>query len=56
MHEVEEVLGRTVALPWKVKTATGDDWRELYDPGTSAEVARIYAPDVELFGYADRAP
>jgi hypothetical protein len=48
---VEDGLGVRVPLPWHTRTATDGDWKDEYDPATSALVGRTYAADVAAFGY-----
>lgn len=54
--EVEHALGRTIPLPWHARTSDGSDWRELYDATLQAQVAELYRPDLEMFGYAGAEP
>lgn len=52
---VEQALGRTIPLPWHARTAQGDDWQTLYDATLQAQVAELYRPDLEMFGYDEWA-
>lgn len=49
--EVEQTLGRTIPFPWEARTAEGDDWHSLYNTTLQTRVAKLYAPDLEMFGY-----
>ena len=55
-REVEQVLGRAIALPWRARTGEGDDWRMLYDATLKARVAELYRPDLEMFKYEGWEP
>ena len=48
---VEQRLGRSIDLPWLVRTAQEEDWRELYTAELYDRVRALYRPDFELFGY-----
>jgi len=55
-QEVEEALGKTITLPWHVRSSSGDDWRNLYDSALQNCVASLYRADVEMFGYEAEGP
>ena len=48
---VEHELGRAIPFPWHARTGEREDWRGLYDATLRSQVADLYRPDLELFGY-----
>ena len=48
---VEHELGRMIPFPWHARTGEREDWRGLYDATLRSQVADLYRPDLELFGY-----
>ncbi len=55
-REVEEALGKEVPLPWHARSASGDDWKALYDSALQERVASLYRTDLEMFGYETDPP
>jgi chondroitin 4-sulfotransferase 11 len=52
IKEISRAIGAKGALPWINKSRSkDDDYRKYFNEHTTAIVARLYASDLEMFGY-----